>query len=179
MSGGLLSEGSGRSPENLQGTSPLTRYRALPGPVLAGRQEKGAVAPFLLKQDDPGTFCQGTFAAYPRRFHRLRYSTVPLTTVPLPLCGCLVLQIQNRLLAQIDQELPLAGHIFAVLDDGIFYRWFVMIGFMRAEEVIIRDPKSQVLARSVITVEAVCRTIGSFIGAVQVLDQLLVGTVFL
>ena len=43
-----LPEGSGRCPENPQGTSPLTQYRALPEPVLAGRQEKGAVAPFLL-----------------------------------------------------------------------------------------------------------------------------------
>ena len=38
-----LSEGSGRCPENPQGIHPLTHYRALPGPVLAGRQEKGAV----------------------------------------------------------------------------------------------------------------------------------------
>lgn len=43
-----LSEGSGLYPENPQGTSLLTQYRALPEPVLAGRQEKGAVAPFLL-----------------------------------------------------------------------------------------------------------------------------------
>jgi len=42
----LLSEGLGRCPKNLQGTCPLTRFRALPGPVLAGRQEKGAVALF-------------------------------------------------------------------------------------------------------------------------------------
>ena len=43
-----LSEGLGRCPKNPQGTSPLTHYRALPEPILAGRQEKGAVAPFLL-----------------------------------------------------------------------------------------------------------------------------------
>ena len=43
-----LSEGLGHCPKNLQGTSPLTQYRALPEPILAGRQEKGAVAPFLL-----------------------------------------------------------------------------------------------------------------------------------
>ena len=42
-----LSEGSGRCPENPQGTNPLTHDRALPEPILAGRQEKGAVAPFL------------------------------------------------------------------------------------------------------------------------------------
>ena len=43
-----LSEGLGRCPKNLQGTCPLNRLRALPEPVLAGRQEKGAVAPFVL-----------------------------------------------------------------------------------------------------------------------------------
>ena len=41
------SGGLGRCPKNPQGTSPLTHFRALPGPVLAGRQEKGAVATFL------------------------------------------------------------------------------------------------------------------------------------
>lgn len=34
--------------KNPQGTSPLTHLRALPEPVLAGRQEKSADAPFLL-----------------------------------------------------------------------------------------------------------------------------------
>jgi len=42
------SGGSGLCPKNPQGTSPLTQIRALPEPVLAGRQEKGAAAPFLL-----------------------------------------------------------------------------------------------------------------------------------
>ena len=44
------SEDSGRCPENPQGTSPLTHFRTLPEPVLAGWQEKGAVAPFLLNR---------------------------------------------------------------------------------------------------------------------------------
>ena len=43
-----LSESLGRCPKNPQGTYPLTHSRALPEPILAGRQEKGAVAPFLL-----------------------------------------------------------------------------------------------------------------------------------
>ncbi len=42
-----LSEGSGRCPENPQGINPLPHDQALPEPVLAGRQEKGAAAPFL------------------------------------------------------------------------------------------------------------------------------------
>lgn len=41
-----LSEGLGLCPKNPQGTCPLTHFRALPEPVLAGRQEKGAVALF-------------------------------------------------------------------------------------------------------------------------------------
>ncbi len=41
---------SGLCPKNPQGTCPLTHYRALPEPVLAGRQEKGAVAPFPLNR---------------------------------------------------------------------------------------------------------------------------------
>ena len=48
-----LSEGSGRCPENPQGTSPLTHFRALPEPVLTGWQEKGAAAPFSAEQDLP------------------------------------------------------------------------------------------------------------------------------
>ena len=48
-----LSEGLGRCPKNPQGTSPLTQYRALPEPALAGRQEKGAVAPFSAGEDAP------------------------------------------------------------------------------------------------------------------------------
>lgn len=43
-----LSEGLGRCPKYPQGTRPLTQIRALPEPILAGRQEKGAVAPSLL-----------------------------------------------------------------------------------------------------------------------------------
>ena len=41
-----LSEGLGRCPKYPQGTRRLTQIRALPEPILAGRQEKGAVAPF-------------------------------------------------------------------------------------------------------------------------------------
>ena len=85
-----LSEGLGRCPKYPQGTRPLTQIRALPEPILAGRQEKGAVAPFLLDRiiREP----------YVKRLSRhilapqvLRYSTVLLTTVPLQLCRCLIL----------------------------------------------------------------------------------------
>ena len=77
-----LSEGLGRCPKYPQGTRPLTHFQALPEPVLAGRQEKGAVAPFL--------FDRIIREPYVKQLSRhilaptaLRYSTVYLTTVPL------------------------------------------------------------------------------------------------
>ena len=76
-----LSEGLGRCPKNLQGTSPLTHFRALPGPVLAGpfdfRWNCGQVEGFKygamdmiprlnsrLKDTDYGIACH----AYPETF---------------------------------------------------------------------------------------------------------------
>ena len=53
-----LSEGLGRCPKNPQGTSPLSQYRAMPEPVLAGRQEQGAIAPFSAGEDVPWALCQ-------------------------------------------------------------------------------------------------------------------------
>ena len=50
ISGGKPAGGLGRCPKNLQGAGPLTHYRALPEPVLAGWQEKGVVPPFLLNR---------------------------------------------------------------------------------------------------------------------------------
>ena len=41
-----LSEGIGHRPMYPQGTRPLTHFRALPEPILAGRLEKGALVPF-------------------------------------------------------------------------------------------------------------------------------------
>ena len=77
-----LSEGLGLCPKYPQGTRPLTHFQALPEPVLAGRQEKGAVAPFL--------FDRIIREPYVKQLSRhilaptaLRYSTVYLTTVPL------------------------------------------------------------------------------------------------
>lgn len=48
-----LSEGLERCSKNPQGIRSLPHFRALPEPVLAGRQEKGAVAPFSAEQDIP------------------------------------------------------------------------------------------------------------------------------
>ena len=53
-----LSEGLGRSPKKPQGTSPLTQQRALPEPVLAERQEKGAIAPLFCWRGCSVSLCQ-------------------------------------------------------------------------------------------------------------------------
>ncbi len=77
-----LSEGLGRCPKNPQGTRPLTRFAGSARTRPRRRQGK-AHSTFPYRQDNPRTLCQGTFAAYPHRLRRFRYSTVPLTTVPL------------------------------------------------------------------------------------------------
>lgn len=109
-----LSEGLGLCPKNLQGTSPLTHFRALPEPALAEGQEKGAVAPFLLDRiiREPYVKELSRHILVPLA---LRYSTVSLTTVPLRLHGGLSLHIKDCLLSKEDQDLPLAGHVISSL----------------------------------------------------------------
>jgi hypothetical protein len=77
-----LSEGLGLCPKYPQGTRPLTHFQALPEPVLAGRQEKGAVAPFLFDRIIREPYVK-QLSRYILAPTALRYSTVYLTTVPL------------------------------------------------------------------------------------------------
>ena len=110
-----LSEGLGRCPKNPQGTSPLTHQRALPAPVLAGRQEKGAVAPFLLDRIVREPYVNRLSRHILTAWRRLRYSTVLLTTAPLRLCSAVFLHIQDGLLAKKDEELPFPRHVVGTL----------------------------------------------------------------
>ena len=104
------SGGSGRCPKNPQGTSPLTHLRALPEPVLAGWQEKGAVAPFLLNRI--------IRVPYVNRLSRhILALCAPVFHGPVDirfrsrLCGCLFLKIQDCLLAKEDEKLPFTRHV--------------------------------------------------------------------
>ena len=97
------------------GTSPLTHFRALPEPVLAGRQEKGAVAPFLLNRIIREPYVNRLSRHILTAWRRLRYSTVLLTTAPLRCGSTVFLHIQDGLLTQEDEKLPFAWHVVGAL----------------------------------------------------------------
>ena len=71
------------------------------------------------------------FRGISSRHEPLRYSTVPLTTVPLhALCGSL-LHFFDGLLAKKDQQLPFTRHVFTVCNDVISDRRLKPVLFMR------------------------------------------------
>ena len=108
----------------------------------------------------------------------LRYSTVLLTTVPLrSLLRCLLLKIQDRLLAKEDKELPFSRHVVSALQQIHFVEDFIAAVFMWTQEVVVSDPEGKVIAGAVDAVKAVCRAVGSLIGAVEPFDHLFERTV--
>ena len=173
-----LSEGSEPCPENPQGTCPLTHFRALPEPVLAGRQEKGADAPFVLNRIIREPYVNRLSRHILTTWRRFRYSTILLTTAP-PWCGSAVfLHIQDGLLAEEDEKLPLAGHVVGTLQHFHFIKDFVFIVFVWTQKIVVSDPERQVIVSPVDVVKAVCMTVRSLIGAVEPFDHLFKRTVF-
>ena len=75
--------GLGLCPKNPQGTRPLTHLWALPTPVLNGSRER-SFAPFPHTRIIREPYVKGLSRhILDRKGRGLRYSTVPLTTVPL------------------------------------------------------------------------------------------------
>ena len=155
----------------------MTHIRALPEPVPAGRQEKGAAAPFLLDRIIRGLYVNRLSRHILTAWRRLRYSTVLLTTAPLR-CGSRVfLHIQDGLLAEEDEKLPLARHVVGTLQHFHPVEDFVFIVFMRTQEVVVSDPECQVIVSSVDVVKTICMSVRRLIGTVQALDHLFERTV--
>ena len=160
-------------PENLQGTSPLTHFRALPESILAGRQEKGAVAPFLLDRiirELLSTDFRGISSQSHSRL--LWYSTVLLTTVPLRCSSPVFLYIQNGLLSKEDQKLPLAWHVIRSLEHVYLVEYFISRMFMWSQEVIVSHPESQVIVGTVDVIKFVRAAVRSLVRAVQPFNHL-------
>ena len=111
-------------------------------------------------------------------WRRLRYSTVLLTTAPLPCRSVVFLHIQDGLLPEENEELPFAGHVAGTLQHFHFIEDFVFIVFVRTQEVVVSDPESQVIVGAVDVVEAVRMAVGSLIGAVKPFDHLFERAVF-
>lgn len=108
----------------------------------------------------------------------LRYSTILLTTAPLRLCSAVFVHVQDSLLFEEDEQLPLAGHIVRALKHLYFVEDFIFVVFMGAQEVIISNPESQIIVGTVDIVEAVCVSVRGLIGPIQAFDHLLERSIF-
>ena len=82
------------------------------------------------------------------------------------------------MLTKEDKQLPLARHVVSTLEHFHFVKNFVFIVFVRAQEVIVGDPESQVIVGAFDVVKAVCFPVRSLIGPVQPFHDLFEWTVF-
>ena len=89
------------------------------------------------------------------------------------------MHIQDGLLPKEDKQLPLARHVVSALEHFHFVKNFVLIMFVRAQEVVVGNPESQVIVGAFDAVKAVCFPVRSLIGPVQSFCDLFERTVFL
>lgn len=63
-------------------------------------------------------------------WRRFRYSTVLLTTAPLLCCSVVFLYVQDVLLAEENEQLPLARYVVGTLEYFHFVEDFVVVVFV-------------------------------------------------
>ena len=87
--------------------------------------------------------------------------------------SCLsLLHLQDRLLAQEDEQLPLARHVVGIFQMLYFIEDTVVVVLMRSEEVIISDPEGDIVVGTLIVVIAAGYAVGGFKRTVETLDHL-------
>ena len=87
--------------------------------------------------------------------------------------SCLsLLHLQDRLLAQEDEQLPLARHVVGIFQMLYFIEDTVVVVLMRSEEVIIGDPEGDIVVGTLIVAIAAGYAVGGFKGTVETLDHL-------
>lgn len=77
-----------------------------------------------------------------------------------------------------DEQLPLTRHVISTLQHFHCIEDFVVVVFVRTQEVVIRNPESQIIVGTVDVVKAVCFPVRSLIGPVQPFHDLFEWTVF-
>ena len=83
-----------------------------------------------------------------------------------------LLHLQDRLLAQEDEQLPLAGHVVSIFQMLYFIENTIAVVLMRSEEVIISDPEGDIVVGTLIVVIAAGYAVGGFKRTVETLDHL-------
>ena len=102
-----------------------------------------------------------------------------MTTAPLRSSSSGFLHVQDGLLTKEDKQLPLAWHVVSTLEHFHFVKNFIFIVLVRAQEVVVGNPESQVIACAFDVVKPVCFPVRSLIGPVQPFYDLFERTVFL
>ena len=83
-----------------------------------------------------------------------------------------LLHLQDRLLAQEDEQLPLAGHVVSIFQMLYFIENTIAVVLMWPEEVIISDPEGNIVVGTFIVVIAAGDAVGGFKRTVETLDHL-------
>ena len=83
-----------------------------------------------------------------------------------------LLHLQDCLLAQEDEQLPLARHVVGIFQMLYFIEDTIVVVLMRSEKVIISDPEGDIVAGTLIVVIAACYAVGGFERTVETLDHL-------
>ena len=77
--------------------------------------------------------------------------------------SCLrLLHLQDRLLAKVDEQLPLAGHVVSIFQMFYLIEDTIVVVLMRPEEVIISDPEGDIVVGTLIVVIAAGNAVGGF-----------------
>ena len=87
-------------------------------------------------------------------------------------CCLSLLHLQDRLLAQEDEQLPLARHVVGIFQMLYFIEDTVVVVLMRSEEVIIGDPEGDIVVGTLIVAIAAGYAVGGFERTVETLDHL-------
>ena len=83
-----------------------------------------------------------------------------------------LLHLQDCLLAQEDEQLPLARHVVGIFQMLYFIEDTIVVVLMRSEEVIISDPEGDIVVGTLIVVIAAGYAVGGFKRTVETLDHL-------
>ena len=83
--------------------------------------------------------------------------------------------MENGLLAEQDQELPLPGHVVSTLQHIDWIEHPVVAVLMGTEEVVVSDPECHVIVGVIIIVVTAADPVSGFKCAVKPFDHLLVG----
>ena len=97
----------------------------------------------------------------------------PALNLGTDFASCLrLLHLKDRLLAQEDEQLPLAGHVVSIFQMLYFIENTIAVVLMRSEEVIISDPEGDIVVGTLIVVIAAGYAVGGFKRTVETLDHL-------